>query len=294
MRVAMAQIDPTVGDLDGNARMIRETIDDAARLGADFVAFPELAVTGYPPQDLLAERAFVRKNRQVLARIIAGNPDVAGVVGFVDADRSGRLFNAAAVFEGRRLVAVVRKTLLPTYDVFDEDRYFGRGTRHDIRPVPLRLGGRKVRVGVEICEDLWDPYLRLVNVELRLAHLFGVEVPVPRLRLEAAFLGVNHRLNVLALRRRLRRGRGHQMVHELHRRPRASSPSGLPGPTQRSSRSPAALPSPRATAPAAQSSPAYRLRRRSFRAEKAKLLGYANFAAWDLEDRDGEETRGRR
>lgn len=156
MRVAMAQIDPTVGDLDGNARKIRETIDEAARHGADLVAFPELAVTGYPPQDLLAERSFVTKNRQALARIIAGNPAVAGVVGFVDADRSGRLFNAAAVFEGRRLVAVVRKTLLPTYDVFDEDRYFEPGKRRDIRPVPLRLCGRRVRVGIEICEDLWD------------------------------------------------------------------------------------------------------------------------------------------
>ena len=156
MKMAMAQIDPTVGDLDGNARKIRATIDEAARRGADFVAFPELAVTGYPPQDLLAERSFVRRNRQALARVIGGNPAVAGVIGFVDADRSGRLFNAAAVFEGRRLAAVVRKTLLPTYDVFDEDRYFEPGRRHDIRPVPLRFGGRKVRVGVEICEDLWD------------------------------------------------------------------------------------------------------------------------------------------
>ena len=176
MRMAMAQIDPTVGDLDGNARKIRETIDEAARRGADFVAFPELAVTGYPPQDLLAERAFVRKNRQALARVIAGNPGVAGVIGFVDADRSGRLFNAAAVFEGRRLAAVVRKTLLPTYDVFDEDRYFGRGTRRDIRPVALQIGGRKVRVGVEICEDLWDERYDIKVTDLLAAR--GAEVIV--------------------------------------------------------------------------------------------------------------------
>jgi NAD+ synthase (glutamine-hydrolysing) len=124
MRVAMAQINPTVGDLEGNARKIMDYVEEAKGRRSDLVVFPELAITGYPPQDLLYEKAFVRKSQQTLRKIIETNAEIAGIIGFVDSDSEGNLYNGAAVFQGKRLVRVARKTLLPTYDVFDEDRYF--------------------------------------------------------------------------------------------------------------------------------------------------------------------------
>lgn len=156
MRVAMAQINPTVGDLEGNARKIKDLIGEAARHRSNLVVFPELAVTGYPPQDLLGDKGFVRKNRDVLSGIIKTTTGMAGIIGFVDSDDAGNLYNAAAVFEGKKLVRVVHKTLLPTYDVFDEARYFKPAKRRDVKPVQLILNGQNVKVGVEICEDLWD------------------------------------------------------------------------------------------------------------------------------------------
>jgi len=155
MRIAMAQINSTVGDLEGNIQKMKASIDDAKRRKADLVAFPELAVTGYPPQDLLLERAFVRKNKELLGELIAGNSGIAGIAGFVDYNAEN-LYNAAAVFEDDQLVNVVYKTLLPTYDVFDEDRYFKPLRKEQIKPVALRIGGKKINLGVEICEDLWD------------------------------------------------------------------------------------------------------------------------------------------
>ncbi len=152
----MAQINSTVGDLEGNVAKIRKFLADAKKRQADLVVFPELAVTGYPPQDLLLENGFVEKNKRTLEEMIRGNTvDVAGVVGFVDY-RGKDLFNAAAIFNRNRLVGVVYKTLLPTYDVFDEDRYFKPSREEEIAPVPIDVDGKAVRLGVEICEDLWD------------------------------------------------------------------------------------------------------------------------------------------
>lgn len=156
MRIVMAQINPTVGDLEGNARKIKDFMAEAGRLGSDLVVFPELAITGYPPQDLLYDKAFIAASKDILKDIVAAAGAPAGIVGFVDSDRQGRLYNAAAVFQGGKVAGIVHKTLLPTYDVFDEDRYFERGLEKDVRPVKLRLAGRRVGLGVEICEDLWD------------------------------------------------------------------------------------------------------------------------------------------
>jgi NAD+ synthase (glutamine-hydrolysing) len=156
LRVAMAQINSTMGDLEGNIKKIRKFIADAKGCRADLVVFPELAVTGYPPQDLLLEDGFVRKNKKLLEELISGNQvDVAGVVGFVNY-RGKALYNAAAIFSGDRLVGTVHKSLLPTYDVFDEDRYFKPSEVEEIKPVSLLIDGKQVRLGVEICEDLWD------------------------------------------------------------------------------------------------------------------------------------------
>jgi NAD+ synthase (glutamine-hydrolysing) len=156
LRVAMAQVNSTVGDLEGNVAKIRKFLAEAKKHRADLVVFPELAVTGYPPQDLLLENGFVEKNKRALEEMISGNTvDVAGVVGFVDY-KGKDLFNAAAIFNRNKLVGVSYKTLLPTYDVFDEDRYFKPSREEEIAPVPIELDGKAVRLGVEICEDLWD------------------------------------------------------------------------------------------------------------------------------------------
>lgn len=154
LRVAMAQINSTVGDLEGNVEKIKRFLEDAKHKGSDLVVFPELAVTGYPPQDLLLENGFVEKNKKVLQEMIKFNKvDVFGVVGFVDY-KGKNLFNAAAIFNRNKLVSVVYKTLLPTYDVFDEDRYFKPAK--EIAPVSITLNKKTFKLGIEICEDLWD------------------------------------------------------------------------------------------------------------------------------------------
>jgi NAD+ synthase (glutamine-hydrolysing) len=156
LKVALAQVNSTVGDLAGNVSKIREFLVSAERGGADLVVFPELAVTGYPPQDLLLENGFVQKNKEALMELIENNGvDIAAVVGFVDF-KGKDLYNAAAVFQKNKLVAVVYKALLPTYDVFDEHRYFKAANEKQIAPVMLTINGKRVRLGVEICEDLWD------------------------------------------------------------------------------------------------------------------------------------------
>jgi NAD+ synthase (glutamine-hydrolysing) len=155
MRVAMAQINPIVGDLEGNIEKIKQYIDAAKKRDADLVVFPELSVTGYPPQDLLLETDFVKQNKELLKDLISHNSDMAGVIGFVDyVGRS--LYNAAAFFVRDKIIDVVYKTLLPTYDVFDEDRYFETEVRRQVKPVSAKIKGSQIKLGVEICEDLWD------------------------------------------------------------------------------------------------------------------------------------------
>jgi len=150
IRVALAQINPTVGDLAGNADVIIDYIARARATGADIVAFPELAVTGYPPEDLLLKPHFVRDNLTVLERIIAASTNLIVIVGFVDTDGSD-IYNAAALIAGGKLVDSYHKTFLPNYGVFDEERYFQRGTRCPV----FTLGD--ARIGLNICEDIWYP-----------------------------------------------------------------------------------------------------------------------------------------
>lgn len=154
MKLAVAQINPTVGDLENNVDRIRKVLGDVED-GADLVVFPELAITGYPPQDLLFNDRFVRRNEDLLNELIDEEVDVAGVVGFVESDGED-LYNAAAVFSEGEIKGIARKTLLPTYDVFDEDRYFEPSEEKEIEPIDIELDGKTVSLGVEICEDLWD------------------------------------------------------------------------------------------------------------------------------------------
>ncbi len=150
LRLAAAQLDLVVGDLEGNAGRILEVYEQAEAAGCDLVAFPELAVTGYPPEDLLLRPAFVEQAGEALEKVAARTGRAAAVIGFPQPD--GDLYNAAAVCANGRVLGVYRKHLLPNYAVFDEERYFepwpGDG--------PLFVVGG-VRVAISICEDAWSP-----------------------------------------------------------------------------------------------------------------------------------------
>lgn len=166
LRIAMAQIDPTVGDISGNMRLVKGWIKEARKAGADLVVFPELTVTGYPPEDLLLKPRFVSDNRRALDEIAKECTGLVAVIGYVGQGSAGKgksqaactatvggheLFNAAAVVAGRRVIARYSKWILPNYGVFDESRYFHPG-RH---MVLMTLCG--VAVAVSICEDIWSP-----------------------------------------------------------------------------------------------------------------------------------------
>jgi NAD+ synthase (glutamine-hydrolysing) len=150
LRVALCQINTTVGDLDGNVDRVVAALDEAEAAGCDLAVFPELALTGYPPEDLLLKPGFVADNRRALDRVAAATHACAAVVGYVDQGRD--LYNAAAVCAGGEVRATYRKRNLPNYAVFDEQRYFAPGSGDS----PLvEVGG--VRVGVSICEDAFSP-----------------------------------------------------------------------------------------------------------------------------------------
>lgn len=152
LRVALCQLDPVVGDLAGNTDAILDALARAEEAGADLAVFGELAVTGYPPEDLLLKPGFVADNVAHLAKIATATADggCAAIVGFVAEDLD--LYNAAAVCAAGEVRGVYRKQQLPNYGVFDEQRYFGAGTGAGQL---YTVGG--VRVGVSVCEDLWDP-----------------------------------------------------------------------------------------------------------------------------------------
>src|SRR5436190_5582424 len=149
MRLALLQINPVVGDLDGNRQLILERLEAAKAQGADLVLFPELAVTGYPPEDLLLRPGFVRAAARSLEQIAAETRDLVALVGTPHYD--GDLYNACAVLSGGEVKAIVRKRFLPNYGVFDEDRYFAPG--RDL--ILLEVG--KTLIGPTVCEDMWQP-----------------------------------------------------------------------------------------------------------------------------------------
>jgi NAD+ synthase (glutamine-hydrolysing) len=149
VRLALAQLNAVVGDLDGNRAKILDALGDARRAGADLVLFPELAVTGYPPEDLLLRPGFLKAARASLEQIAAATDGITALVGCPLFDRD--LANACAVLSGGELRAVYRKHFLPNYGVFDEHRYFAEGREL----LALRLGD--VLVGPTVCEDIWQP-----------------------------------------------------------------------------------------------------------------------------------------
>ena len=149
MRLALAQINPVVGDLDGNRRLILERLDEAKANTADLILFPELAVTGYPPEDLLLRPGFVRAAESSVEEIAREARGATVLVGGPHFDRD--LYNACYVLSGGEIKAVYRKRFLPNYGVFDEDRYFAPG--RDL----ILLEHGKTLVGPTVCEDLWQP-----------------------------------------------------------------------------------------------------------------------------------------
>lgn len=165
LRIAMAQINPTVGDIAGNTRAITSWLKEASKAKADLVVFPELAITGYPPEDLLLKPKFVAENVRALTDIARYAKNIAAIVGYVghgtakgiplsssviSGDRH-QLFNAAAILAGGGIVGSYAKWLLPNYGVFDEGRYFHPGRKATL------LDLRGVLIGVNICEDIWYP-----------------------------------------------------------------------------------------------------------------------------------------
>ncbi|HUW83360.1 MAG TPA: NAD+ synthase [Phycisphaerae bacterium] len=153
MKIALGQINPVVGDIAGNSEKIIEWAGGARKQGAELILFPELAVIGYPPKDLLLKPQFVRANEAAVADIAARVRGIDVLVGYAARNESGRgraLYNAAALLRGGSVVDVSYKSLLPTYDVFDESRYF-----EPAREPSVVTCGRR-RLGVTICEDLWN------------------------------------------------------------------------------------------------------------------------------------------
>ncbi len=154
IKIGLAQINPVLGDLAGNTAKIIAFIQQAAREQVDILVFPELAISGYPPQDLWWEPGFVTRNLKSLEQIIrVAATEMVVILGFGNRE-NGRLYNAAAVIQKQQLIAKRYKTLLPNYDVFDEKRYFTPA--ETIQPVAVKVAGNALLLGIEICEDLWD------------------------------------------------------------------------------------------------------------------------------------------
>jgi NAD+ synthase (glutamine-hydrolysing) len=147
LRIGMAQLNTTVGDFAGNRRKILKAIDEARSLGVNLVTFTELAICGYPPEDLLFKPQFIAENLRSLEKVVKASSGISVVVGFVDAKED--IYNAAAVIHDGKLAGIYHKIFLPNYGVFDENRYFRAGSEC---PVYVIAG---INIGVNICEDIW-------------------------------------------------------------------------------------------------------------------------------------------
>ncbi|MDO8282367.1 MAG: NAD+ synthase [Thermodesulfovibrionia bacterium] len=163
MRISLAQINPTVGDLEGNRKKIVSYIKKAIAAKSDLIVFPELAVTGYPPEDLLLKPDFIDDSIDVLNEITRSVDGIAAIIGFVD--KKEGIYNAAAVISNRKIIDVYHKKHLPNYGVFDEYRYFKKGIRYPV----YNFAG--INIGINICEDIWEK-----NGPAKVQSLSGAEL----------------------------------------------------------------------------------------------------------------------
>lgn len=150
MRISLAQINTTVGDIEGNRNLIIAALKRSRAERTELVVFPELTLTGYPPEDLLHRSDFIVDNQKALKALLPFTAGLAAVIGFVERDSGGRLFNASALISNKKIITVYRKNELPNYGVFDERRYFAAGSA----PKPVRYKGK--RILISICEDIWQ------------------------------------------------------------------------------------------------------------------------------------------
>jgi len=154
IHIGMAQINPVLSDIDYNVTKIKEYIRTAAIQQVELLIFPELAITGYLPMDLLLKPDFINANLVGLKKVVKSVPqDMIVLVGFADRVQN-KVYNAAAIIQGGEIIDKRYKTLLPNYDVFDEKRYFEPAVANS--PVPIEIKGKRILLGIEICEDLWD------------------------------------------------------------------------------------------------------------------------------------------
>src|SRR4030043_2081107 len=149
LRIGLCQINTTVGDIEGNTKKILDYIGKGKRMGADLLVFPEMAVTGYPPEDLLLMTKFIEANLKAVKTIAKAPSSITAIVGFVN--KEGDIFNSAALLHNGKLIDVYSKIYLPNYGVFDEDRYFQVGKENFIFTL------KSTPIGLSICEDLWYP-----------------------------------------------------------------------------------------------------------------------------------------
>lgn len=161
MKILICQLNPTIDGLTSNKERILAAIDKAHAMGAELVICPELAISGYPPRDLLADEQFLNANQMILKEIIGATDGIGLILGFIEKEGEGErkiLYNSAALIENGKILGVQRKQLLPSYDVFDETRYFNAGQESRI------FNFRGTKLGISICEDAWnDPALAVTN-----------------------------------------------------------------------------------------------------------------------------------
>jgi NAD+ synthase (glutamine-hydrolysing) len=179
MRIALAQLDPTSGDIDGNTAKILDALVRAAAQGADLIVTPEMAIPGYCIGDLVEDAAFLEANERAMHHVAAAARGITAVVGFIDFDLNARndagairKYNAAAVVRDGRVLQKAHKSLLPNYRYFDDKRFFTPG-EHRV-PVEVPAGARRLRLGVSICEDMWDEHYRIKPLQELAAQ--GAEV----------------------------------------------------------------------------------------------------------------------
>jgi NAD+ synthase (glutamine-hydrolysing) len=150
LRIALAQVNTTTGDLEGNGALVRQAVREGRAKGADLIAFPEMVMTGYPPDDLLLNKGFLRDSDRALKEVATSVQGISAIIGCVEQDPGGSLYNAAAVVSEGRIRAIYRKHELPNYGVFDERRFFEPGSEILIAKIGSHI------FGVTICEDLWS------------------------------------------------------------------------------------------------------------------------------------------